>query len=82
MKADMIWLTSPVGNAYFDPQEIVAISEAYSPFTDEKGEQQIVRSNVWLRGNNDPFNILEDPEVILQRMQIADPAPETIELKD
>jgi hypothetical protein len=76
----IIWITTPDGNAYIDAEEILAVVETYKPFksppstTTGESEVRAVRSHVFLKGAESYFVAIEDPEVILQRMDIEDPA--------
>jgi hypothetical protein len=73
---NVIWLTTPEGTAYFDPNEVIGITETYIPLDAEVPETAIpkkaVRSHLHMRGLQSPFNIMEDPEVILDRLRVLE----------
>lgn len=65
---NMIWLTTPEGNGYFRSDEITAVTETFQKGV-ANGKEITVKAQVWLRGHEEPFNVLEDCETVLQRMQ-------------
>jgi hypothetical protein len=65
---NMIWLTTPEGNGYFRSDEITAVTETFQKGV-SNGKEVTVKANVYLRGQEEAFNVLEDCETVLQRMQ-------------
>lgn len=62
--AGMIKLTTPEGVIYILGSSIIAIAEAW---VTGKNDTK-VRSKVWVSGQADEFNILEDTETVLERL--------------
>jgi hypothetical protein len=65
---NMIWLTTPEGNAYFSAANITAVTETLIKGATSDGKPITVRSRVYLQGVEEGFNVLEDCETVIQRM--------------
>ena len=58
---DMIKLTTPEGKIYIARHEVIALAQS-----SQQGLRRIVKTKLWLRGQEEPYNIPEEIDDVLK----------------